>query len=454
MNIVIVGCGKIGTTILASLVSEGHDVVAVDISADAISEIRDVYDAMCVCGNGTDYETLEEAGVKKADIFIAATHSDEFNCMSCFLAKRMGAAYTIARIRNPEYSDRSLAFVKQQMDISLSINPELLAAHEIFNILKLPSAVNIDTFSRRGFEMVEIRLKSDSALDGMKIMDIRKKYSGNYLICAVQRGEEAFIPDGNFVIKAGDRIGLTAPSTEVPKLLKKLGIMQKQARNVMILGASRIANYLSKMLIKSGNSIKVIDINQEKCIDFSETYPSAVVIKGDGANHELLSEEGISDMDAFVSLTGMDEQNILVSFFASSQKVPKVISKVNSNELASMAERLGLECVISPSNIIADVIRRYARALQNTMGSNVETLYRIMDNKAEALEFNVQSDFKYIDVPLKDLSLKPNILIAGILRGRTALVPSGTDVISKGDKVIVLATGHNLNDLSDIIRGV
>ena len=453
MKIVIVGCGRIGTTILASLVSEGHDVVAIDISADAVAEIRDVYDAMCVCGNGTDYETLLEAGVDKADVFVAVTHSDEFNCMSCLLAKRMGAAYTIARIRNPEYSERSLGFVKQQMDISLSINPELLAAHEIFNILKLPSAVNIETFSRRGFEMVEIRLKSDTALDGMKVMDIRKKFAGNYLICAVQRDDEVFIPDGNFVVKGGDRIGLTAASTEIQKLLKKLGILQKQARNVMLLGAGRISHYLTKMLLKSGNSVKVIDINQEKCVEMSETYPSAVVIKGDGANHELLSEEGISDMDAFVALTGMDEQNILVSFFASSQNVPKVISKVNSDELGDMAERLGLECIISPQKIIADVIRSYARAIQNSMGSNVETLYRIMDDKAEALEFNVQSDFPYINVPLKDLQLKPNVLIAGILRGRSAHIPSGTDVISKGDKVIVLAAGHNLNDLSDIIKG-
>ncbi len=453
MKIVIVGCGKIGKTILANLVAEGHDVVVIDNSAAVIANVRDVYDAMWVCGSGTDYETLDEAGVQKADIFIAVTYSDELNCMSCFLAKRMGAKYTIARMRNPGYSDRSLGFVKQQTEISLSINPELLAAHEIFNILKLPSALNIETFSRRGFEMVEIRLKNDSALDGMKLIDIRKKYSGNYLICAVRRGDEVFIPDGNFIIKGGDRIGFTAPSTEIQKLLKKLGILQKQARNVMLLGGGKVAFYLAKMLLKSGNSVKVIDIDPERCIEISEALQSAVVINGDGADHELLAEEGIGSMDAFVALTGMDEKNILVSFFASSQNVPKVISKVNSNELASMAERLGLDCMVSPKKIIADVVLRYVRALQNTLGSNVETLYKVMDDKAEVLEFNVQSDFKYINIPFKNLELKPNILIAGILRGRTALIPSGTDFISKGDRVIVVAAGHNLNDLSDIIKG-
>lgn len=452
MNIIVIGCGKIGTTIVASLSSEGHDVVAVDENDAAVAEISDIYDVMCVCGNGADYNTLSEAGVERADMVISVTGSDELNCLSCFIAKRMGAEHTVARIRNPEYNDKNIGFMKQQLDISLVINPEMLAAQELFNILKLPSAVNIEMFSRRNFEMVELRLKPDSPLDGCKLMDIRKKYNANFLVCVVQRANEVYIPDGNFVLKSGDRIGLTAAPTEVQKLLKKLGILQKQARNVMILGGSRTAIYLTKLLLKSGNTVKVIDNDHEKCISLSKDLPGAVVIEGDGAEQELLFEEGIRSMDAFVALTGMDEENILISFFASSQNVPKVISKVNRGELASMAEKLGLDCIVSPRKIIADVMLSYARALENSLGSKVETLYKLMDGKVEALEFNVQPDFKYINIPLKDMRLKPNILISGILRRRKAIIPTGDDSFCPGDKVIVIAAGRPLNDLSDIMQ--
>lgn len=452
MNIIVVGCGKIGTTIVASLSSEGHDVVAVDENDAVVAEISDIYDVMCVCGNGADYNTLSEAGVEKADMLISVTGSDELNCLSCFIAKRMGAEHTVARIRNPEYSDKNIGFMKQQLDISLVINPEMLAAQELFNILKLPSAVNIEMFSRRNFEMVELRLKPDSPLDGCKLMDIRKKYNANFLVCVVQRADEVYIPDGNFVLKSGDRIGLTAAPTEVQKLLKKLGILQKQARTVMILGGSRTAIYLTKLLLKSGNTVKVIDNNHEKCISLSEDLPGAVIIEGDGAEQELLFEEGIRSMDAFVALTGMDEENILISFFASSQNVPKVISKVNRGELAAMAEKLGLDCIVSPRKIIADVMLSYARALENSLGSKVETLYKLMDGKVEALEFNVQPDFKYINIPLKDMKLKPNILISGILRRRKAIIPTGDDSFCPGDKVIVISAGRPLNDLSDIMQ--
>lgn len=452
MNIIVIGCGKIGTTIVASLSSEGHDVVAVDENDAAVAEISDIYDVMCVCGNGADYNTLSEAGVERADMVISVTGSDELNCLSCFIAKRMGAEHTVARIRNPEYNDKNIGFMKQQLDISLVINPEMLAAQELFNILKLPSAVNIEMFSRRNFEMVELRLKPDSPLDGCKLMDIRKKYNANFLVCVVQRANEVYIPDGNFVLKSVDRIGLTAAPTEVQKLLKKLGILQKQARNVMILGGSRTAIYLTKLLLKSGNTVKVIDNDHEKCISLSKDLPGAVVIEGDGAEQELLFEEGIRSMDAFVALTGMDEENILISFFASSQNVPKVISKVNRGELASMAEKLGLDCIVSPRKIIADVMLSYARALENSLGSKVETLYKLMDGKVEALEFNVQPDFKYINIPLKDMRLKPNILISGILRRRKAIIPTGDDSFCPGDKVIVIAAGRPLNDLSDIMQ--
>ncbi len=450
MRIIVVGCGKIGKTVISSLTAEGHDVIAVDTNADVVAEINDIYDVMSVCGNGADYDTLLEAEAEKADLFIAVTGSDEFNCLSCFFAKRMGAKNTVARIRGIEYSFDNIGFMKHQLDISLTINPEMQAAYEIFNILKFPSAVNIETF--RNFEMVEILLKPESPLDGMSLIELRKKANANFLICVVQRGDEVYIPDGNFVLKSGDRIGITAPTAQVSKLLRKLNILQKQAKSVMILGGSRTAIYLSKLLIGSGSSVKLIDMNREKCVGLSETLPEAVIIEGNGADQELLFEEGIKDTDAFVALTGKDEENILISFFANSQGVSKVISKVNRGELASMAQKLGLDCIVSPRKTVADTMLQYARALENSMGSKVETLYKLMDGKAEALEFKVQHDFKYINVPLKDMEFKNNILIAGIHRKRKAFIPTGDDCICSGDNVIVISAGRPLNDLSDIVK--
>ncbi|MBR5452111.1 MAG: Trk system potassium transporter TrkA [Clostridia bacterium] len=451
MNIIVIGCGKIGRCLIESLASEGHNVIAIDPNPTVISEITNLYDVMCVCGSGTDSDTLNEANVEKAELVISVTGSDEFNMLACFLAKRMGAKNTVARIRNPEYNDNSLGFLKYHLDLSVPINPEKLAARELFNVLKFPGALNIETFSTRNFEMVELKLKSDSALDGMKLIDVRKQYPGNYLVCAVGRDGETIIPDGNFVLKSGDKIGITAQPAEITRLLKKLGHLKKQARTVMILGASKTAYYLAKLLISSGVSVKIIELNETRCKEFSNALPEAVMINGDGTSQELLLEEGIDKVDGFVALTGMDEQNILVSIVASNHKVPKVITKVNRTELAQMAEKLGLDSIVSPKKTISNVICRYARALENSMGSNVETLYKIMDGSAEALEFNVGQVFKAADVQLKDISLKQGVLIAGIIRGRKTIIPSGNDAILQGDKVIVVAAGKKLSDLSDII---
>jgi len=450
MKIIVVGCGKIGTTILSSLLKEGHEVVAIDKSDAAIAEMNNVYDVMGVCGSGTDSNTLLEAGVDKTDMFVAVTDSDEMNMLSCFIAKKMGARHTIARIRDPEYNDESLTFLRQNLDLSLSINPELLAAQEIYNILKLPSAAKIETFSQRKFEMIELQLRADSPMIGQSLWQLRKKYQANFLICCVQRGESVVIPDGRFVLEPGDRIGLTAAPTEIQKLLKMLGIQQKEARSVMILGASRTAFYLAKMLEAGGSRVKIIERNADRCRAFCQELPKTTVLCGDGAQQELLMEEGISATDAFVALTGMDEQNILISFFAGSQKVSKVISKVNRSELSAMAQQLGLDCIVSTRSVVSGMLVQYARALQNSVGSRIETLYKLMDDKAEALEFIVRPDFPMLTIPLKEMKLKPNILLVGILRGRKAIIPSGDDMILPGDRVVVLTTGHQLHDLADI----
>ena len=453
MNIIIVGCGKIGSTILESLVEEGHDVVGIDTDEKVINEMTNMYDVMGVCGSGTDCEMLTEAGVENAEIFIAATSSDELNMISCFIAKKMGAKHTIARVRNPEYNQKNIGFLKQQLDLSMAINPEMLAAVEMFNILKLPSAVKIQTFSQRNFEIIEMILKEGSALSGMKLMDLRSKFKAKFLVCVVQRGEEVYIPSGNFQLMAGDKIGLTASPSEIQKLMRAIGADKKQAKDIMILGGSKIAYYLAKMLTASGNGVKIIEKDHEKCEELSDSLDKAVIIEGDGAQQELLLEEGLKTLDAFVALTGIDEENILISIFAANQKVPTVISKINRNELAGMAARLGLDCIISPKKIVSDVIVRYARALENSRGSNVETLYNIMDDKAEVLEFNVKSDFKQVNIPLRDLTLKKNILIAGIIRDRKPIIPAGDDFIMKNDKVIVVVgSDQRLNDLSDIVK--
>lgn len=452
MKIIIAGCGKVGTTIVESLISEGHEVTAIDNNPSVIAEITNIYDAIGVCGNGADCETLSEANVKGTELFAAVTGSDELNMLSCFIAKKMGAKHTIARIRNPEYNDSSLGFLRQQLDLSMSINPEKRVAKELYNILKLPSATKIETFSDKNFEMIEIKLKSDSPLDGMNLMEIRKKYPYKFLVCVVQRDDTVHIPDGNFVLKNGDKIVLTAAPTELHKLFKNMNIVSRQAKNIMILGASKTAYYLAKMLLAAGSAVKIIELDEKRCEEFSEILPGAVMINGDGAKQELLLEEGLRSMDAFVSLTGIDEENILISYFASSQNVPKVISKINRDEFALIAEKLGLECIVSPKHTVTDIFVRYARALKNSIDSSVETLYKIMDGKAELLEFTVGNDCELLNITLLEMQLKPNILIAGIIRARKIIIPSGDDVILAGDKVVILSAGHRIANLSDILK--
>lgn len=451
MNIVIVGCGKIGSTILSDLLSEGHDIVAVDSDPQVISEISNIYDSMYVCGSGTNCDTLVEAGVERAELFIAATGSDECNMLSCFIAKRMGAKHTIARVRNPEYSEKSFGFMRQQLDISMIMNPDQLAAQDMYYTLKLPGAVKIEYFARRSFEMVELRLKEDSPLCGVKLHELRKRYDAKFLICAVQRGDSVVIPDGNYVLEPGDRIELTAAPSEISKLLKLLGILRKQSRSVMILGASRAAYYLTRMLLASGTGVTMIERDHQRCQHFSELLPGATVICDDGSKQELLMAEGLTSRDAFVSLTGMDEENILVSFFALSQGLPKVITKVNRDELHATAERLGLDSLIASRHVSSNVVSRYARALQNSLGSNMEALYRILDGKAEAIEFTVHSDCILTGISLAEMRLRSGILIAGIIRGRKTIIPSGTDCIYVGDHIIVLAAGMQIHQLTDIL---
>lgn len=451
MKIIIVGCGKIGKSMIQSLTAEGHDVIAVDNNSTILNETTNMFDIMGVCGNAVDSDTLTEADAPLADIIVSVTDSDEMNMLVCFLARKLGTKHTVARIRNPEYNDQGLGFLRQHLDLSITLNPELLVAEEISNILQIPSAVKIERFSRRAIKMIEIILPKDSPLDGMSLIKMREKYKADYLICTVQRDNQVYIPDGRFELHAGDRIGLVAAHVEIEKLLSMLGLLRKQAKSVMILGGGKPSYYLAKKLISLGVDIKIIEKRLEVCELLASLLPDAVIIHGDGADQELLLEEGLENMDAFVALTGMDEENIMLSIFASMHNVPKIITKINREELIPMAEKLGVESIISPSHLSTNIMVRYARALENTKGSNVETLYKLMDGKAEALEFKIIEGSKAIGIPFKDIKLKSNILIAGITRGRKTIIPSGNNMILPGDKVVVISSQQRLQDIDDIL---
>ena len=453
MNIIVVGCGKIGKKILASLSEEKHNLTAMDNDRSVIEAVVGTYDIMGTVGNATDYVKLSEAGASDADLFIAVTSSDEINMLSCFLAKKMGAKHTVARIRNAENNNgESLDFMKNQIDLSMSINPEFMTATAIYNVLKLPSATNVETFSRHSLEMVGLILREDSAFDGKTLIEIRKQIKENFLVCAVSRDDKFYIPQGNFRLKSGDRIGVICSGKDTQKVLKGLGGLNKPIKNAIIMGGGRTSFYLAKLLLESRISVKIIEQSEKRCEDFLEGLPEVSVIHGNGMDQELLLEEGIKDCDAFVALTGKDEENILISFYAISQKVPKIVSKVNGEELLELSEKLGLDSMVSPKKIVADSIVQYARALENSEGSTVETLYKIMNGEGEALEFTVLSDFQYADVPLKEIKFREDTLLAGIVRGGNAIIPGGDEVIKVGDKVIVVASGEKVYDLADIIE--
>ncbi|MBP5209688.1 MAG: Trk system potassium transporter TrkA [Clostridia bacterium] len=453
MKIIIAGCGKIGEAILESLVKENHDLVVIDVKPEVIERVTDAYDVIGICGSGTDTRRLLDAGVDKAGLFVATMDSDELNMLSCFAAKRLGAAHTVARIRDVRHNNDNLGYLKEQLELSMIINPERLMAQALYRIIKFPSAMKVESFARRSCEIVEFSLRGESSLCGAALHEMRRAHKANYLICAVQRGGETYIPDGNFVLRKGDRIGLLAAPEEMHKLLRTLGMTQKTARTVMIMGGSRIAYYLAQMLVAGDNYVKIIDRDAARCTELSDLLPGEVVIiHGNGMRQDLLEEEGLQTTDAFVALTGMDEANTLMSFFAMDQKVPKVITKINQREQVALAEKLGLDCIVSPGQITADAVVRYARALANSVGGSVESLYRLMDNGVEALEFSVRQDFKGKNIPLKDLKMKRNILVCSIIRNNKTFIPTGADAICEGDKVIVVAAGMHLAELSDILE--
>ncbi len=449
MKIVIIGAGKIGATLAEQLLREGHEITVIDHRESALENLSDL-DLLCIEGNGISVETQKEAGMEDADLAIAVLATDEENLLACLIAKKLGVNSTIARIRNPEYAE-GIQLIKEDLGLNMTFNPEFACATEMARVMRAPSAIKIDSFCRGRVELHKVQLRENSPLNDMKLMDLGRLQAG-VLICAVERGEnEVFIPDGSFVLKANDRISFIAKPKTAAKFFHKLGLQTDKAKQVMLLGGGKISYYLAKHMLDLGAKVKIIEINPDACQALSEMLPEAIVLNGDGTDERLLAEEGLEDMDAIASLTGIDEENVLMSLYARSMTNAKIITKINRTTFSHIISAMDLGSVFHPRYIASDYVVRFVRALKNSQGSNVETLYKIIGGKAEALEFRATDASAVCGVPLMNLPTLPNLLIGAINRNGKILTPGGRDVIEPGDSVIVVTTVTGLNDLDDII---
>ena len=456
MKIIIVGAGKVGLALTEQLSLE-HNVTVIDQNPQLIDKIVNIHDVMAVCGNGASYDVQKEAEVDKADLLIATASNDELNILACLVAKKLGVAHTIARIRNPEY-ERQLRFMREDLGLTMAINPEKAAAREIARVLRFPAAIKLESFSKGRLELVEYRLRENSILDGMSLSDLYKSVRIRVLICAVSRKDQTIIPSGDFVLRAGDKIHLTASPTQLARFFRYMGVFRDQASNAIIVGASRICYYLATELLEMGMNVKIIDQNEQRCVQMSEMLPKALIIHGNGADAELLREEGIEQTDAFVAITGLDEANILMSMSAARQSGDscKVVAKINSRPLMNLVSTEGMiDSIISAAATTTELIVQYVRAMESASAAKVKTLHRLVDGKVEALEFHVSADVPFVGVPLKDLKskLKSGILLAGIVRQNgQIIIPSGGDYLQVNDDVIVVTTETTLQDIHDIMQ--
>lgn len=452
MDIVIIGDGKVGHKLAMQLSGETYNVTLIDKSEKKLRDAVNEMDVSCVVGDGASADIQRQADVPGADLVIACASTDEMNLFCCLLARKLGAKQTIARVRNPIYHNQ-IDLLKEDLKLSMAVNPERALAGEISRVLIFPSAAKIETFAKGRVELVEVTYPSHSSIEGLSLSELYKKHQIKMLVCAVQRGGEVYIPDGNFVPQAGDKINIAASHQEIERFLKLTNGMRDKAKNVMICGGGRVAYYLGSQLLELGMQVKIVEIDEKRCMELCDLLPGATIIHGNATDHELLEEEDISKADAFVSLTGMDEENIIMSMYAKTRHVPKVVTKVNDEGLQSMVDQLGMESVVSAKNVTANVITSYVRAMRNSMGSaNVETVYKLIGGKIEALEFRIREKTKYTGVPLKDLRLKLNHLVACIVRNRRIIIPGGNDTLEVGDNVIVISMEQGLEDLQDIMR--
>lgn len=451
MKIIIAGAGKIGHSVAEILSDEGHDITVIDRDPETISLLSNGLDVICVEGNATNPDTLLEAGAAQADLLMAATEQDEANMVCGISARKLGTKHVIARIRDPQYLSQT-GFLRDALGLSVIVNPEYECAKEISRILRFPSAVRVDAFSKGSVEIIEHRISDSSKLDGMQLKMLSNKFGARVLVGVVERGGEAIIPNGEFTLRGGDKLSITGTANELRRFFIAAGQYKRPVRKVMIMGGGRIAVYLSKMLIESGMSVTIVERRRERCDQLCDLVPGAHIVCGDATRSDVLLEDGITSSDAFVALTGDDGDNIITSMYVKSCAVGKIIAKVNREHFSDILEGSGLDSIVTPKEIVSQQLARYARAMSNSIGSSMETLYRLADGKVEALEFKVREDSACINIPLKDLRLKPNMLISAIIRGNRSIIPGGDTKILPGDHAIIVTAAGRLKDIDSIVE--
>ncbi|MBQ2230428.1 MAG: Trk system potassium transporter TrkA [Oscillospiraceae bacterium] len=449
LSIIIVGCGKVGSTITAALYREGHDITVIDKNPATVQALTNSYDVMGIVGNGASYSVQMEAGIESADLIIAVTGSDELNLLCCTVAKRVGHCDAIARVRNPDYAEE-IPYLREQLGLTMIINPELEAASEIARILYLPRALAVSPFAKGQAELVRFRLPEENELCDKKLMDLGALVK-NIRFCAIERGGEVYIPDGSFTLSAGDTVTFVASARAAATFFDSIGLRSGKIGRVMIIGGGKAAYYLARQLIAMGKTVKIIETNRARCEELENLIPDAIIINGNGSDEDLLQEEGIRTADAFVPLTGMDEENILLTLYAREVSGAKAITKINRINFRNVIQGLDLGSVVYPKYITSEAIIAYVRAKKASIGSGIETLYHLFDSRAEAIEFKVGEVDGVTNIPLKDLKTKDNLIIASINHLGKAIVPGGGDCISAGDTVVVVTTNTGLHDIRDIL---
>lgn len=451
MNIIIVGCGKVGEVLAEQLNDEGDNITVIDLDPKKVSMVMNRYDVMGVVGNGATHLTQQEAGITRADLLIAVTGSDELNLLCCLIAKKAGNCQTIARVRSPEYNGEA-PFLKDELGLAMVINPEQAAAAEIARVLRFPSAIKIDTFARGKVELLKFRLPEKCPLAGLAVKEIATKLDCDVLVCTIERGDDVYIAHGDFVFEEKDVISVIAAPRRANDFFRKIKYKTNSVRDVMIVGCGEIGQYLSELLLRSGITVKIIEKDARRCEDLCALLDDAVIINDDASDQNVLLEAGLAKTGAFVALTNLDEENILLSLFARNTANCKLVTKINRIDFGSVIKHLDLDTIIYPKNITSETIIRYVRAKKNSIGSNVETLYNIIQGKVEAAEFIIKDGSPVVGIPIMKLKLKDGVLIAAILRDKKVMIPRGPDSIRVGDAVVIISNHLAVHDISDILR--
>lgn len=451
MKIIIVGCGNVGATLTEQLSKENHDVTIIDTREQRVADISNNFDVMGVVGNGTSLTVLREAGVEEADLLIAVTGMDEHNLLCCLIARKAGGCQTIARVSNPIYNDE-IAFIREELGLSMIINPQATVAREMARQLRYPSALKVEAFAKSRVELVTYRLSEGNPICDTRLRDLGSRIKGDILIPVVERKDEVIIPDGNFELKARDIITLIGTTPRLMEFFKSIGEPTTRAKDVLLIGAGRTAIYLTKQLLDMGLKVKLIEENREECEDMCERFPKATVICGDPTDKNLLQEEGIQEAEAIITNTTIDEENIMLSLYAKSCSKARVITKIHRISYDEIIQDLNIGSVIYPKYVIAGTIIRYVRAMRECIGSEIESLYRLNNNRVEVLELIIREDSPIVGIPLQDLHLKKDVLIGCISRGGNAMIPDGRSTVEVGDTIILVTTRTGIYDIQDALK--